>query len=220
LLRRACLETKDWPGAPRIAINIAAAQLRDEMLSQHVLDVLSQCRFPATRLEIEITEDALVTDIATARATLASLKNAGVHVVLDDFGTGYSSLQHLSELPFDALKIDQSFVRSMNDNESAMMMVKTILQLARNMGLGLIAEGIETEEQLAALVSLGCERGQGFHLGLPQPSMARTGEGEKSSAGIWKPRRGRTGRGPARYRAALSGRDTRRSASSPDAADA
>lgn len=126
----------------------------------------------------------------------------------------------MSELPFDALKIDQSFVRSMNDNESAMMMVKTILQLARNLGLGLIAEGIETEEQLAALVSLGCERGQGFHLGLPQPSSARTGEEEKSSAGIWKPRRGRTGRGPARYRAALSGRDTRRSASSPDAADA
>jgi diguanylate cyclase (GGDEF)-like protein/PAS domain S-box-containing protein len=191
LLRRACLETKDWPGAPRIAINVAAAQLRDDMLTERVLDVLSQCGFPASRLEIEITEDALVTDIATARSTLASLKNAGVQIVLDDFGTGYSSLQHLNELPFDALKIDQSFVRSMNDHESALMMVKTISQLARNMGLGLIAEGIETEEQLAALVALGCERGQGFHLGRPQPGIARTDERDESGAGSRKPRRER-----------------------------
>ena len=182
LLRRACIETKDWPDSPRIALNVAAAQLRDEILTQRVLDVLSQCRFPANRLEIEITEDAVVADITIARKTLASLKQAGVRVVLDDFGTGYSSLQHLSELPFDALKIDRSFVRSMNDRKSALVVVKTILQLARNMGLGLIAEGIETEEQLAALVALGCEHGQGFYLGLPLPGGGYVAEGEAACA--------------------------------------
>jgi diguanylate cyclase (GGDEF)-like protein len=171
LLGRACVETRDWPGAPRIAMNVAAAQLRDEMLPQRILDVLSQCDFPAERLEIEITEDALVSDITTARTILASLKKAGVRIILDDFGTGYSSLQHLSELPFDALKIDQSFVKSMNDSESALMVVKAVLQLAGNMGLGLIAEGIETKEQLAALVALGCERGQGFYLGRALPGI-------------------------------------------------
>lgn len=179
LLGRACVETRDWPGAPRIAMNVAAAQLRDEMLPQRILDVLSQCDFPAERLEIEITEDALVSDITTARTILASLKKAGVRIILDDFGTGYSSLQHLSELPFDALKIDQSFVKSMNDSESALMVVKAVLQLAGNMGLGLIAEGIETKEQLAALVALGCERGQGFYLGRPLPGIRHAEAGNK-----------------------------------------
>lgn len=182
LLRRACMETKNWPGAPRIAMNIAAAQLRDEMLPQQILKVLSQCGFPATRLEIEITEDALVSDITTARAILASLKNLGVRVVLDDFGTGYSSLQHLSELPFDALKIDQSFVRSMSHSENALMIVKAVLQLAGNMGLGLIAEGIETEDQATSLLALGCERGQGFYLGGPAPGIAHAEERDGTSA--------------------------------------
>jgi len=172
LLRRACLETKDWPGAPQIAINIAPIQLRDVALPQRLLKLLSECGFAPARVEIEVTEDALVSDIKTARAVLTSFKNLGMQLALDDFGTGYSSLQHLSELPFDTLKIDQSFVRSMNDSDNALMVVKTIVQLAKNLGLGLIAEGIETEHQALALGKLGCDRGQGFYLGRPLPGLA------------------------------------------------
>jgi diguanylate cyclase (GGDEF)-like protein/PAS domain S-box-containing protein len=171
LLRQACDETKDWPGAPRIAINIAPVQLRDPALPQNLLKQLSECGFPPARLEIEITEEALVSDITTARTILASLKNLGVRVALDDFGTGYSSLQHLGQLPFDTLKIDQSFVKAMNDSENALMIVKAIVQLAKNLGLGLIAEGIETEEQAIVLGALGCEQGQGFYLGRPLPGI-------------------------------------------------
>jgi len=174
LLRRACRETLDWPGAPRIAINVAPVQLRDAALPQTLLRLLSECGFPAARLEIEVTEGALVQDFTMAKAILTSLKNLGVRIAIDDFGTGYSSLQHLSELPFDTLKIDQSFVRSMNDGKNALTIVKAIVQLAKNLGLGLVAEGIETADQIFALTVLGCDHGQGFYLGRPSPGMAQT----------------------------------------------
>jgi predicted signal transduction protein with EAL and GGDEF domain len=167
LLRRACLEAMNWPGAPRIGINIAPLQLRDVALPQKLLNVLSECGFPPGRLEIEITEDALVSDMKTAKATLASLKNLGVRVALDDFGIGYSSLKYLLDLPFDVLKIDQSFVQSMIESKDAFTIVKAIIQLAKNLGIEVTAEGIETERQALALQSLGCERGQGFYLGRP-----------------------------------------------------
>ncbi len=172
LLRRACQETKDWPGAPQIAMNIAPIQLRDLALPQRLLKLLSECGFAPARVEIEVTEDALVSDIATAKVVLTSFKNLGMQLALDDFGTGYSSLQHLSELPFDTMKIDQSFVRSMNDSENGLTVVKAIVQLAKSLGLGLIAEGIETEHQALALRELGCDRGQGFYLGRPRPGIA------------------------------------------------
>lgn len=167
LLRRACRETLNWPGRPRIAINISAVQLRDVALAQKLLKVLSECGFPAARLEIEITEDALVSDVEAAKVILISLKNLGVRVALDDFGTGYSSLQHLRDLPFDDLKIDQSFVRTMGSSDDSLVIVKTIIQLAKSLKLDVTAEGIETEAQEKALRALGCERGQGFYFGCP-----------------------------------------------------
>lgn len=95
LLRRACREALDWQGAPRLSLNIAPAQLHDAALPQKILKVLAECGFPPARLEIEITEDALVADFEAARALLVSLKNLPVQIALDDFGTGYSSLRHL-----------------------------------------------------------------------------------------------------------------------------
>jgi predicted signal transduction protein with EAL and GGDEF domain len=171
LLRRACHEAKHWPGAPRIGINIAPLQLRDAALPQNLLKVLSDCDFPPERLEIEITEDALVSDMKTARATLASLKKLGVRVALDDFGIGYSSLKYLLDLPFDVLKIDQSFVQSMSESKDALTIVKAVIQLAKNLGLEVTAEGVETKAQALALQALGCERGQGFYLGRPSPGV-------------------------------------------------
>lgn len=181
VLRRACREAKDWPGAPRLSLNIAPAQLHDPALPQKLLRVLSQCGFPPKRLEIEITEDALVADFDAARVLLTSLKNLDVRIALDDFGTGYSSLRHLRELPFDALKIDRSFVHSITDSDEAMSIVKTIVHLAKSLGLGVTAEGIETEGQAEELQALGCERGQGYLLGRPSahPVAQELEEGER-----------------------------------------
>jgi diguanylate cyclase (GGDEF)-like protein len=167
LLRRACREALPWAGAPRISLNISPVQLKDAALPQKLLKVLAECGFPPQRLEIEITEDALVTDFDEARAILISLKNQGVHIALDDFGTGYSSLRHLRELPFDVLKIDRSFVQSMSESEDACTMIRTIVSLAKNLGLGVTAEGIETIEDAAVLQALGCELGQGYLYGRP-----------------------------------------------------
>ena len=167
VLARACREALAWPGAPRISLNISPVQLKDAALPQKVLKVLTEAGFPPQRLEVEITEDALVSDFDAARAILVSLKNQGVHIALDDFGTGYSSLRHLRELPFDVLKIDRSFIQSMTDSEEAHTLVKTIVSLAKNLGLGVTAEGIESAEHAQALKALGCEVGQGFHFGRP-----------------------------------------------------
>ena len=173
LLRQACIGTASWPDSPRISINVAPVQLRDAALPQKLLKVLTDCGFPPSRLEIEITENANIFDIELARTVLTSLRTLGVTIALDDFGTGYSSLRQLRELPFDVLKIDQSFVRSMNDNDDALAIVRGIIQLGKSLSLTVTAEGIETEGQALALHALGCERGQGFFLGRPSPSVAK-----------------------------------------------
>jgi diguanylate cyclase (GGDEF)-like protein len=165
LLRRACIESLPWPGGPLISLNISPVQLKDAALPQKLLKVLTETGFPPQRLEIELTEDALVGDFDAARLIIISLKNQGVHIALDDFGTGYSSLRHLRELPFDVLKIDRSFVHSMSDSEEAHTLIKTIVALAKNMGVGVSAEGVESAEHALALQSLGCEQGQGYHFG-------------------------------------------------------
>jgi predicted signal transduction protein with EAL and GGDEF domain len=165
VLRHACREALDWAGAPRISLNISPVQLKDPALPQKLLKVLAETGFPSQRLEVEITEDALVSDFDAARTILASLKNQGVAIALDDFGTGYSSLRHLRELPFDVLKIDRSFVHSMNESPEALALVKTIVALAKNLGLGVTAEGIESAAHAEALQTLGCELGQGFLYG-------------------------------------------------------
>ncbi len=167
ILRRACTEAVNWTGAPPLSLNISPVQLKDPGLPHKILRTLAECGFPAGRLEIEITEDALVGDFEAARSVLLSLKNIGIRIALDDFGTGYSSLRHLRELPFDSLKIDRSFISSMGESEESRVIVRTVVQLAKNLGLGVTAEGIETPAQIAALHDLGCDRGQGYLLGRP-----------------------------------------------------
>jgi diguanylate cyclase (GGDEF)-like protein len=184
ILDRACREAQAWPGAPRISLNISPMQLKDGALPQKLLRVLAGCGFPARRLEIEITEDALITDFEAARAILISLKNQGVHIALDDFGTGYSSLRHLRELPFDVLKIDRSFVQSMTDSDEARTLIKTIVSLAKNLGLGVTAEGIETEADANALRALGCELGQGYFYGRPVAGSAISEELNRGTAAL------------------------------------
>ena len=170
LLRQACRDARDWPPETALSINVSPLQLRDGEFPDLLLRVLDEEGFAPWRLEVEITESAIVADLKAARDTLLKLKARGVRIALDDFGTGYSSLHHLRELPFDKLKIDRSFVMSMQSSEESRKIVDAIVAMSRSLGLVTLAEGIENEADAARLRSIGCQMGQGYHYGRPAPA--------------------------------------------------
>ena len=165
LLRRACREAAAAEGAPHLSVNLSPVQLQDEQLAQKVLKILEETNFPPSRLEIELTEAALVTDLDAARDILHALRAKGVRVALDNFGAGHASLLQLRKLPFDKLKIDRSFVRRMIEDKESATLVRTIVSMAKNLELAVVAEGVETVEQAKALAALGCDMGQGYYFG-------------------------------------------------------
>jgi diguanylate cyclase (GGDEF)-like protein len=165
ILRTACRDAKHWPAHLTLALNVSPSQLKDTQLAVRLLSILVEEGFPPERLEVEVTEDALVADLDGARAILESLQNIGIRVALDDFGTGYSSLYHLRELHFDKIKIDRSFVQSIFENRGNNEIVKAIIGMSKSLGLPTTAEGIEDFEQMRKLAELGCENGQGFYFG-------------------------------------------------------
>jgi diguanylate cyclase (GGDEF)-like protein len=165
ILRQACRDAARWTPDIRLSLNISPTQLKDLRLPDDLLAILKAEGFPPTRLEIEMTETALVTDIATARLVITALQSAGIQVSLDDFGTGYSSLYHLRELHFDKVKIDSSFVRSLQDHGDSEKIVDAILSLAQSLGIPTVAEGIEDSTTLRQLSERGCEYGQGYYFG-------------------------------------------------------
>ena len=170
LMRQGCRAAAGWPAHVTLACNLSPIQLRDPNLPSTVAKVLAETGFPAARLELEVTESALVGDLALARRLLDEIRALGVKLALDDFGTGYSSLRHLQLLPFDKLKIDQSFVGAMvNDKESAKI-VSAVVGLGHSLGLSTVAEGVETEEVAELLRGLGCDIGQGWLFGRPVPA--------------------------------------------------
>ncbi len=169
LLGQAVHEARSWGGQFTLAINIAPQQLKDETLGAALAAVLGMHGFPASRLEIEITENALIGDLAQARRVLQDLKQRGMRLALDDFGTGYSSLASLSELPFDKIKIDRSFVHSMHTRPQSETIVQAAVALGHSLNLMTTAEGIETPLDAAALMALGCGSGQGFLYARPVP---------------------------------------------------
>jgi predicted signal transduction protein with EAL and GGDEF domain len=162
ILKQACITVADLPSDLTIAINIAPQQLDDELLAVRILAALSETGFAPHRLEVELTEQALVTDIARAKRVISLLRPHGIKLALDDFGTGYSSLSYLSELPFDTLKIDRSFIKSLHDRPESLKVVTAIIGLSRSLGLTTIAEGVETERDAQLLSELGCDLVQGF----------------------------------------------------------
>ena len=170
LLRQACLDAKTWPSQLMLALNISPTQLMDTLLAQRILAILTATGFPPQRLEIEITENAVMDNMETAQATLLSLHNMGVSIALDDFGTGYSSLSHLRKLCFDKIKIDRSFVLSMRDNDDSRKLVDAIIGVGKSLGLPTTAEGIETEDDAAWLAQNGCTSGQGYLFGKAMPA--------------------------------------------------
>ncbi|WP_321870144.1 putative bifunctional diguanylate cyclase/phosphodiesterase [Paraburkholderia tropica] len=165
ILRRASRDALRWPERYRLAFNISPAQFKDEQLVSLLLPILADEGFPPERLEIEITESALMCDFDIARAVLAQFRGAGLSMSLDDFGTGYSSLQHLHELHFDKLKIDRSFVLSMATCSESAKIVDAIVALASNLGMATVAEGVETQELARMLRLKGCEYAQGYYFG-------------------------------------------------------
>jgi diguanylate cyclase (GGDEF)-like protein len=165
LLAQACRRALDAPGDFNLAVNISPSQVRDQWFPEKVLRTLRETGFPARRLEVEVTESAMIGDVARAKASLLSLKNQGVQIALDDFGTGYSSLFLLRELPIDKLKIDRSFVSQLTSDRESATIVGALVGLGRALGLQVIAEGVETRETLEALDAMGCELAQGFLFG-------------------------------------------------------
>ncbi len=169
LLAQAVADAASWPSDVILSLNLSPRQFADPWLAEKILGVLSHASFPPHRLVIEITETAVVRRLEEARATLQSLRNLGVGIALDDFGTGYSGLFHLRELQIDAIKIDRSFVGHMLERRQDEKMVEAIVSLAHALGLGITAEGIETEAVRERLVELGCGAGQGYLFGRPEP---------------------------------------------------
>jgi EAL domain-containing protein (putative c-di-GMP-specific phosphodiesterase class I) len=167
ILRKASRTALSWPSHIKLAINLSPVQLREKTLGLRIIDILAETGLPPHRLEVEITENALVADLETARETIDQLRSAGIGVALDDFGTGCSTLQHLRSCKFDKLKIDRSFIASMRENVESRRIVDTILFLSRSFGIRCTAEGIEDQAELDALAGWGCSEGQGYLFGRP-----------------------------------------------------
>lgn len=180
LLRTACNDAKGWPDDLHLALNLSPLQLTDPMLPLQILGILAESGFPPSRLEIEITEAALVKDLFGVKAILTSFQNLGVKISLDDFGTGYSSMYNLADLRFDKIKIDRSFIQSMSGNPESLAIVTAVLALSKRLGVPTLAEGVENKEAMLRLIASGCEFGQGFLFGKAVPAAETTAIIERS----------------------------------------
>jgi EAL domain-containing protein (putative c-di-GMP-specific phosphodiesterase class I) len=153
-----------------MAFNVSAVQLRDPKLAPRILSVLEEYSLNPARLEIEITESALVDHVDDARFAMEHLRGHGVHIVIDDFGTGYATLAQLLSFPLDKIKIDRRFVANVVHDHDSLVVVRAIVGLANGFGLTSIAEGIEDAEQLSCLKRNGCAQGQGYWFGQAVPA--------------------------------------------------
>jgi diguanylate cyclase (GGDEF)-like protein/PAS domain S-box-containing protein len=167
VLKTACREAAAWTVPLTIAVNVSAVQLYNANFIQELHQILLETGLPPRRLEIEITETALVRDFNRALTTLRQIKALGVRIAMDDFGTGYSSLSNLRAFPFDKIKIDGSFIKSVNSNDQAATIVRAVLGLGRGLGLPVLAEGVETDAELQFLRDELCDEVQGYLLGRP-----------------------------------------------------
>ncbi|MEL7309061.1 MAG: EAL domain-containing protein, partial [Pseudomonadota bacterium] len=170
VLEKSCIAAKTWldKSLPiKVAVNISAKQFTDTKLVDTVAEILERTQLPSRYLELEVTESALIENFDYTVSQLKLISGMGVSIALDDFGTGYSSLSYLRLFPLNVLKIDQSFVRDMLNDEQALNIVTTIIELAHSLKLQIVAEGIETLEQKDRLQELGCQIGQGYLLSKP-----------------------------------------------------
>lgn len=170
----ACRQIREWQDAglepPAVAVNLSAAQFVGDSFIADLVEAMAVHRVPSSLLEIELTESALMGDPDRAREILQQLKTLGVKVAIDDFGTGYSSLSYLKRVPAETVKIDRSFVGGLPDDKDDAAITQAVIAVAHSMGMGVVAEGVETEAQLQMLRQLGCDTVQGYLLGRPMPA--------------------------------------------------
>ncbi|MDA9499408.1 putative bifunctional diguanylate cyclase/phosphodiesterase [Bradyrhizobium sp. CCBAU 11357] len=167
VIRRACATVAEWPEEIRVAVNFSAAQFHNTAILQTIVQALADARIAPHRLEIEITESMLLSKYGSAATVLNALLELGVTVALDDFGTGFSSLTYLRKLPFSRIKIDQSFIRDMLVQPDCAAIVKSVISLARDLQIGVVAEGVETADQLEYLRQISCDEVQGYLISRP-----------------------------------------------------
>ncbi|WP_439401339.1 putative bifunctional diguanylate cyclase/phosphodiesterase [Bradyrhizobium sp. DASA03068] len=167
VIRRACATVAEWPEEIRVAVNFSAAQFHNTAILQTIVEALAEARIAPHRLEIEITESMLLSKYGSAATVLNALLELGVTVALDDFGTGFSSLTYLRKLPFSRIKIDQSFIRDMLVQPDCAAIVKSVISLARDLQIGVVAEGVETADQLEYLRQINCDEVQGYLISRP-----------------------------------------------------
>jgi len=175
-LREACHQIQKWNQRDasltnmRVCVNLSARQFAQEQICEHIKELLDEMGISGQQLGIELTETSLISNIGTAVRVLSGLRQLGISLLMDDFGTGYSSLNYLQSFSFDVLKVDRSFVSRMETGNSAQQIVHTIIELARVLGMEVVAEGIETMEQYKLLCKLGCRYGQGYLFARPMPA--------------------------------------------------
>ncbi|WP_338920460.1 EAL domain-containing protein [Pseudomonas silesiensis] len=193
VLDQSCKQLRDWHDQGfadlRMAVNLSTVQLHHAELPRVVNNLLQMYRLPPRSLELEVTETGLMEDISTAAQHLLSLRRSGALIAIDDFGTGYSSLSYLKSLPLDKIKIDKSFVQDLLDDDDDATIVRAIIQLGKSLGMQVIAEGVETAEQEAYIISEGCHEGQGYLYSKPLPARelsAYLKQAQRSEAAIFK----------------------------------
>ena len=191
VLDQACSQLREWHDQGftdlRMAVNLSTVQLHHTELPRVVNNLMQIYRLPPRSLELEVTETGLMEDISTAAQHLLSLRRSGALIAIDDFGTGYSSLSYLKSLPLDKIKIDKSFVQDLLDDDDDATIVRAIIQLGKSLGMQVIAEGVETAEQEAYIISEGCHEGQGYHYSKPLPARelaAYLKQAERNNAAI------------------------------------
>lgn len=162
MLRRACEAAVNWPEDIKLAFNVSPNELRSDATTDGFFDVLKETGIPTERIEVEITENAFIEEVGEISEAVAKLKKRGIQISIDDFGTGFSNLTHLKLLPFDKIKIDQSFIRDMGSNHESAAIVRNIIALGKSLGLPTVAEGIELDGNRDTLQDLGCSIGQGY----------------------------------------------------------
>ncbi|EJN29299.1 PAS domain S-box/diguanylate cyclase (GGDEF) domain-containing protein [Pseudomonas sp. GM78] len=187
VIGEACRQLKTWHQAkvrvPKVSVNISARQFSDGQLGTRIATILRDTGLPPACLELELTESILMREVSEAMQILAGLKNLGLSIAVDDFGTGYSSLNYLKQFPIDVLKIDRTFVDGLPSGEQDAQIARAIIAMAHSLNLAVIAEGVETQEQLGFLREHGCDEVQGYLFGRPMP--ANTFEGQFSNDALF-----------------------------------
>jgi predicted signal transduction protein with EAL and GGDEF domain len=170
VLRTACAEASTWPDNIHVSVNVSSVQLTNKNLANVVISAIASSRIPAAKLVLEITESVFLENTDSNLATLKQLHELGVQFAMDDFGTGYSSLGYLMSFPFSKIKIDRSFIAGLPDKTESRAIVRAIADLARNLNMRVIAEGVETAEQREQARMLGCTDIQGYLISAPRPA--------------------------------------------------